>query len=316
MNRSFLLLLAAATLVLAQDQPPGGGWRRAGDTPPAAPQAVPPPAAADPEPVDSSDGFGQPAPQNRPAYGLPPELTVKPGTYLTVRIGQMLSSDRNQPGDTFVASLAQPVVVDGVVLANRNQLLYGRVVEAERARSSRPSRLGLELTSMTLADGSQVPIHSQLAAQQGGRLPTDVQVGTVATTTAVGAAIGAAADWGRGAAVGAGVGAVAGLAGVMLTRNRPTVIYPETAVTFAVSAPIAVSTANAPHAFRYVGPEDYNRPPVRTGLAPRPRMAPAPYPYPGYAPYAYPPYYGGVSVVIGPRWGYGWGRGRYGRWWW
>ena len=147
-------------------------------------------------------------------------------------------------------------------------------------------------------------------------MPTGQLVGTVATTTAVGAAIGSAADWGRGAAIGAGAGALAGVAGVMLTRNRPTEVYPETALTFAVQAPIVVSTANA-HAFRYVGPEDYNHPPQ---LAPRPtRVVAAPYPayYPAY-PYPYPYYGSGIYVGIGPRWGgyygrgYGWGRGR--RW--
>lgn len=312
MHRTLLLIFAAAAIAFAQ--PPTGGWRRAGDPPPPVG-----PAAADPEPVDRSDAFGQPAagqqpPADRPAYGLPAQLTLQPGTYLTVRLNQTLSSDRNHPGEGFVGSLAQPIVVDGVVLAYRNQLVYGRIVEAERARSDRPSRLGLELTSLTLADGAQTPIRSQLVVNRGGTMPTEVQVGTVATTTATGAAIGAMAGWGRGAAIGAGVGAIAGLAGVMLTRNRPTVLYPESALTFAVLEPLTVSTANAPHAFRYVGPEDYNQP----DLQPRPRVARTP--YPAY----YPPYYSGVSIVIGRPWGYGgWGYGGYtrygygrrGRWW-
>jgi hypothetical protein len=322
MTRTLFLLFTAAAFALAQ--PPTGGWRRAGDT-----QQPPVSPPGDPEPVDRSDAFGQPAanqqpPENRPRYGLPPELTLRPGTYLTVRLNQTLSSDKNRPGDTFVGSLAQPIVVDGVVVAHRNQLVYGRVADAERARSSRPSRLGLELTSATLADGSQVPIRSHLAGLQGGTMPTDAQVATVATTTAAGAAIGAMADWGRGAAIGAGVGAMAGLAGVMMTRNRPTILYPEAALTFAVLEPLTISTGNAPHAFRFVGPEDYNQPPARAGLQPRPRVAAAP--YPAY----YPPYFGGVSVIIGRPWGWGgwgyggryggygryggWGRGR-GRWW-
>src|SRR4051795_2291179 len=137
MTRSLLLLLAACGLIFAQDQPSTGGWRRAGDRPPqpapAATVPAPPSQVAkgqDPEPVDRSDSFGQPAqagpqqgpqefpqeappqgpPQqssmNRPAYGLPPDVTLRPGTYVTVRIEQPLSSDRNQAGDTFVASLA------------------------------------------------------------------------------------------------------------------------------------------------------------------------------------------------------------------
>jgi hypothetical protein len=235
---------------------------------------------------------------------------------VTVRIGQPLSSDRNQPGDTFVASLAQPVVVDGIVVAQRNQMVYGRVAEAEHSHADQPSRLALELTNMTLADGTQVPIRSQLVGRQGGTTPTGQQVGTVATTTAVGAMIGAVAGWGTGAAIGAGVGAAAGITGVLMTRNHATVVYPETALTFAISAPVPIETARAPQAFRYVGPEDYSHAPVNAELQRRPVAGPYPYgyyaPYPYYGPYyygGYYPYYGGFGVVVGR--GYGWGRGGY-----
>jgi len=342
MNRYALLLLAASGLVFAQD-PNSGGWRRVGDRPPAqAPAASP--QGQDPEPVDRSDAYGQPVQQSAPpvqadrdaypqqgpqqgpppqasmrqSYGVPPEITVRPGTYMTVRIDQPLSSDHNQPGDTFVASLAQPLVVDGVVVANRNQAVYGRVAEAQKAHSDRPSRLALELTSVTLADGTQLPLRSQLVNRQGTSTPAGQQVGTVAATTGIGAVIGGAAGYGTGAAVGAGVGAVAGIAGVLLTRNHPTVVYPETALTFAVEAPVTISTARAPQAFRYVGAEDYTQaPPLNGDLRRRP--APGPYGYYAPAPYAYPyygygygyPYYGGFSVVIGR--GYGYGRGYYGR---
>lgn len=337
MNRYALLLLAASGLVFAQD-PSSGAWRRVGDRPPAPPAAsqTAPPPAQDPEAVDRSDAYGQPVPYQsapqmqaerqdpqqlpppasaRPAYGMPNQITVQPGTYITVRLGQALSSDHNQPGDTFVASLAQPLVVDGIVVANRNQTVYGRVAEAEKAHADRPSRLLLELTSVTLADGTQIPIRSQLVNRQGGRTPAGDQVGTVAATTGVGAVIGGVAAGGAGAAAGAGIGAVAGIAGVLLTRNHPTVVYPETALTFAIQAPVTVAIARAPQAFRYVGPEDYTQaPPMNGGLRPRP--APGPYGYYAPGPYAYPypypyygyPYYGGFSVVIGRGYGYGWGR--------
>jgi hypothetical protein len=330
MNRYALLFLAASGLVFAQD-PASGGWRRVGDRPQAqAPAASP--QGQDPEPVDRSDAYGQPVQQsappvqadrdaypqqgpNRPSYGVPPEITVRPGTYMTVRLEQPLSSDRNQPGDTFVASLAQPLVVDGVVVANRNQTVYGRVAEADKAHSDRPSRLALELTSVTLADGTQLPLRSQLVNRQGGRTPTGEQVGTVAATTGIGAVIGGAAGYGTGAAVGAGVGAVAGIAGVLLTRNHPTVVYPETALTFAVEAPMTISTARAPQAFRYVGAEDYTQAPPLNGELRR-RPAPGPYGYYAPAPYYYGygyPYYGGFGIVIGRGYGYGYGRGYYGR---
>jgi len=335
-SRVILVLLAASSLALAQDpsqsgtQPstaPNGGWRRAADSPP-----VPVAAAQEPTPPASgSDAYGQPPqaappaarpPQSqppanrRPAYGLPAELTLRPGTFVTVRTNQPLSSDRNQPGDPFSVTLEQPVVVDGVVIAQRGQTMYGRVAETEKAHGGKPSRLGLELTSMTLADGTQVPVRTQLVARQGTTTPAGVQAGTVATTTAVGASIGAAADWGTGAAVGAGAGAAAGIIGVLLTRNHPTVLYPETPLTFRVETPVTVSTTRAPQAFRYVGPEEYNRP-VQARIQPRPGP-PAYYGYgygPGYYPYYpyYPYYWGpGVSVYWGP--GFFYGRGWYRRW--
>ena len=356
-----VLLLAASGLVLAQQpqppappQPPSGGWRRVGDPPPPPSTSSQPPVtqSQDPsEPVDRSDAYGQPAqgqqqnppanpqlgpppapprdrPGYRPAYGLPPELTLKPGTFVTIRTNQPLSSDHNQPGDTFSGTLLQPVVVDGVVVAQRFGAVYGRVAEAQKAHGSNSSRLGLELTSLTLADGTQVQLRTQLVARQGTTTPAGVQAGTVVGTTAVGAAVGAAADYGRGAAIGAGAGAAAGIVGVLLTRNHPTVLYPETALTFQVEAPVTINTARAPQAYRYVGPED-NRPPVQTGMGPGPGPRPvAPgYSYgpgygpgyapgygpgygPGYAPYPYySPYYYGPSVVVGWGPGFFYGRG-------
>lgn len=252
-----------------------------------------------------------------PNYGapIPAHLTIKPGTYITVHVNQWLSSDKNKAGDTFTASLAQPLIVDGVVVAERGQTVGGHVTEAQKAgRVEGTSRLGVQVTDVTLADGQTVPIQSQMIARNG---PTSVgrDVGAVAGTTALGAAIGAGVDWGRGAAIGAGAGAAAGLLGVLLTRGHPTVIYPESVLTFRIEAPVDISTEHAPQAFRYVQDQDYGRP-VSQGPAPRPGYggygappaygyaAPAPYypyAYPGYG-YGYPyPYFGGLYIGVGPR---------------
>jgi hypothetical protein len=325
-----LILLTASGVALAQSST---GWRRAGDPAPA-PVTADSRQAQNPEPIAPSDQYGQPvpavadrqdppapvpqandrlAPARRPAYGLPAELTVKPGTFVTVRVNQMLTSARSQVGDTFTATLTQPLVVDGVVVANRGQTVYGRVAEVEKQHSDKPSRLKLELTGVTLADGTQAPLHSQLVARQGGQTPAGVQAGTIVGTTAMGAAVGGAADWGRGAAIGAGAGAAAGIVGVLLTRNHPTVVYPETALTFDITSPVTVSTTRAPQAFRYVGPEDYDRPAPQLSAQPRP-AGPRAYSYgTGYYPYyAYPyyPYYWGPSFGMGVVFG----GGRWGRW--
>jgi hypothetical protein len=322
------------------------------------PVSAPPPPPGDPnvnpQPAYGQPAYGQPQPgYQQPAYGygqqsnqgggpiqgypapppnqqqsyppVPASLSVPAGTYLTVRINQLLSSDKNQQGDAFSASLVKPLVINGVVVAEPGQTLGGRVTEAVKAgRIEGVARLGVQLTDLTLVDGQQIPIHSSLISRSG---PTSVgrDAGAIAGTTALGAAVGAAADWGRGAAIGAGAGAAVGIIGVLVTRGHPSVLYPEQILTFRIEAPLAISTTTSPQAFRYVQPGEYDRPeygaqpPPQMGYyagAPYPAVAPAPYygypyPYYGYG-YGYPYYWGpGVSLYLGGRY---WGgyRGYYG----
>ena len=284
---------------------------------------------------------GTPPPNYGPNYGpnnapppVPAQLTIKQGTYVIVRINQWLSSDHNHQGDTFTATLEQPLVVDGVVVAPRGSTVLGTVTEAQKAgRVEGTSRLAVQLTALTLADGQQVSIQSQMINHNG---PTSVGRDTAAVggTTALGAIIGAGAAGGQGAAIGAGAGAAAGIIGVLLTRGRPTLIYPESVMNFQIQAPVTFSTEHSPQAFQNVdtqpsyGPQPYlsQRQPAGPygagpygagpggygagpyGAAPPPPPAypyaygyPAPYPYA----YGYPyPYYGGFGVFIGPRFGY------------
>jgi hypothetical protein len=342
-----LNLFTGSALLVAQ-APQNGGWRRFNDPPPApAPQtqpAAPDVRDQDPtQPVTRADSYGQPPQEQQvqqeqgqqpqqpqpqrsvrppaavPHYGLPATLTIKPGTFVTVRVNQELSSDRNQQGDVFSASLTQPIVVDGVVVAQRGQSVMGRVAEAVKAgRASGTSRLALQLTGLTLADGTQANVQSQLV-NRNGETSVGRDVGAVATTTAVGAGIGAAADWGRGAAIGAGAGATAGIVGVLLTRGHPTVVYPETLLTFRVDTPVNIDLTRAPQAFRFVGPDEYDHP-VQTTVARRPAPRPyyTPYPYYGGYPYGYGGYYGyGYPYAYGPTFGIGiyGGGGRWGRRW-
>jgi hypothetical protein len=321
-----LSFFAVAGMAAAQDQAPRP-WRSVNEPPPDAvdqgsgPQEPPPVYAQQApnysqQPPNYSQQPGYP-PQNYPPqtndnYNVPARLTIKPGTFVTVRVNQWLSSDRNQQGDAFTATLEQPLVVDGVVVAQRGQTVSGRVTDAVKAgRVEGTSRLGLELTDLTFVDGQQLPIRSQMI-NRNGSTSTGRDAAAIGTTTALGAIIGAGADYGRGAAIGAGAGAAAGIIGVLLTRGRPSVIYPESVLTFRIDAPVTVATDRAPQAFRYADAQDYRREPA---ISSRPPMRPAPgpgyaaAPYPPYG-YGYPaPYYSGFSLYVGPSYGYFYGRG-------
>lgn len=223
--------------------------------------------------------------QNAPVTS--PPLTMRSGTALTVRLNQPLSSDHNQVGDVFSASLDQPVIVLGIVVAHRGQTVVGHVVEAKKAgKVHGVSRLGITLTDLTLVDGQTVSIQSQLLVQKGST-SKGRDAAAIAGIAGAGAAIGAAFDGGTGAAVGAAAGAVAGTIGVLLTRGNPTIIAPETLLTFQVTTPVKIETSYAPQAFRFAYFSDCPQVQVQQQQA---SAYPAPPPYP-YYPYAPPPYY-------------------------
>jgi len=222
-----------------------------------------------------------------------------------VRLNEPLSSDHNHAGDSFTATLDQPIVMNGWVVARRGETIVGSVISAKKAgRVKGVSELGLELTEITVVDGQQIPITTELWNGSAGT-SHGADAGSIATTTGVGTIIGAAANGGTGAGVGAGAGALAGIGLVLLTRGKPTVLGPESALSFRLKTPLTVSTENSKQAFLPVGSDDYNSSP---SLRHRGNMYPAGYP---------PPYYAGCGLYWGcaPYYGYGPYVGFYGGYW-
>ncbi len=348
------LALSLSGLAFAQqEQPP-----QQADPPPQSQQAQPPQQAAQPpqsqqaqpqdqqapqqqdsnRPPTSVDRVPQNAPQSRqqnpPQYSpqnppppngpedqyVPPPalLAIPSGTVLIMRLNEPLSSDRNQVGDQFSGVLEQPIVVNGWVVARRGQVVMGQVKSVQKAgRVKGVSQLGVELTNMTLVNGEQAPILTELWKGAGGT-SHGADAATIGGSTALGAIIGSAADWGRGAAIGAGAGAAAGIGAVLLTRGRPTILEPESQLSFRLVDPVKVDTTHSEQAFLPVSQEDFGG----GGRGDRPRLRYGAGYYGGYGPYApcgysYPCYYG--PGFVGVYSGFGWwgpryyGRGFYGR---
>jgi len=256
-----------------------------------------------------------PEPPAQPAQPIPSTLTVPAGTVLIIRTTDFLSTDHNQIGDQFTAVLDQPLVVNGWVVARRGQTIIGKVKDVRKAgRIKGTSELGVELTDITIVDGRQLPILTELWKGSGGTSHGQ-DAGTIVGTTGVGAAIGAAADWGTGAAIGAGAGLVAGIGAVLLTRGHPTVVPPETQLNFRLVDPVKIDTTQSQQAFLPFTQEDVNS--GRFERRGPPRFAGGAYPGPYAYPYGYPygyygPYYGYPYVGF-----YGfYGRGYYGHYGW
>ena len=227
------------------------------------------------------------------AEEVPGTITIPAGKVIFIRLNEPLSSDHSHAGEGFTASLDQPIVVNGWVVARRGETVVGTVTSAKKAgRVKGVSQLGLELTDLTVVDGQQLPLVTELWNGSAGT-SHGTDAAAIATTTGVGTIIGAAANGGEGAGIGAGAGAAAGIAAVLLTRGKPTVLGPEARLSFRIKEPVTISTENSSQAFQPVGSNDYN-----AGRSPRQR--PNGYAGGGY-PVAYPPYYAGCS----PYWGCG-----------
>jgi hypothetical protein len=262
------------------------------------------------------DQESAPQAQGNSSQPVPPEtLTIPAGTVVRVRIDEWISTDRNVTGDSFSANLDQPLVVNGWVVARRGQAETGRVSLVKKGgHGNGSSQLGLDLPDLTLVDGQQLPLQTELfqtsAGSSAGR-----NAATVGTTAGIGALIGAVAGGGTGAAIGAGIGAGAGIAGVMSTPGKPTVVSPETVLSFRLQNPVTISTTNSQFAFQPVSQSDLdsrpreNRPQMRRPAPPRYYGYPYAYGYPGYG-YGYPyGWYPGPVIGFGYYGGYGRFRG-------
>jgi len=167
----------------------------------------------------------------------PEPIVVPSGTALVVTVDQALSSKNSQTGQTFLATLAQPVTVEGKAAIPKGSSVTGTVVTAkEKGKIKGEGQLALALTSITIR-GHNYSI-------QTGTLDSTVKgkgKRTAVTTgggAAGGALIGGIAGGGKGAGIGALVGAGAGFVGGALTGNKQIEIPAESPLTFTLAKSI------------------------------------------------------------------------------
>jgi hypothetical protein len=204
-------------------------------------EAPPAPIAA---PVIVPDAATEPVPpaaEPKPEFQQPRSVTIAAGTILDIRLGETISTERTRPGDAFAATLDGPLVVDGLVIAEKGARATGRVVDAlEAGRVKGLARLSLELTSLLLSDGQKIGLRTARFDKEGPSSKTE-DGEKIGIGAAIGAAIGAIAGGGKGAAIGAASGGAAGGGVVAATRGKPAVLQAETEISFRVEQPITIT---------------------------------------------------------------------------
>lgn len=172
------------------------------------------------------------------------EVRVPAGTRLVVRMISSISSKTNHVGDTFTASLEEPLQVNGKVVAPKGTRVYGKLEQVKSAGKIKgQSELRLALTGIEI-NGASHPIVTgdyEVHGKSRGK-DTAKKVGIGA---AIGGVIGAIAGGGKGAAIGAGVGAGAGTAAQVLTHGQQINVPSETVLDFTIQQPAMLPVANS-----------------------------------------------------------------------
>ncbi len=162
-------------------------------------------------------------------------IVVPAGTVLTVRLGQAVGSKISETGQSFSATLAEPVTVGGETAIAKGATASGTVVDAKPLGRFKGGAV-LQLKLDSVAD-LPVETSSVVRTEKGKGKRTAALVGGGA---GLGAIIGGLAGGGKGAAIGALAGAVAGTAGTAYTGNKDIVLPAESAVSFKLEKELTI----------------------------------------------------------------------------
>jgi len=191
---------------------------------------APPPAAAKP-------AAAQPQAALKPA-AAPKPITVPAGTKLNIRLVQGIDVDASEAGQTFKATVDDPVMMGGSIVIPRGATAVVQAAKVEQSGKMKGSdKITLKLNSISFG-GKAYPITTEYVESKGsgeGKKTTR----KVAGGAGLGAVVGGIAGGGSGAAIGAAVGAAGGA--IMSASGEEHLKLPsETRLTFQLSTAVNI----------------------------------------------------------------------------
>lgn len=166
-------------------------------------------------------------------------VTAPEGTILRVRTTSTVSTRVNHVGEMVRASLEDPLVMDGFVLAPRGSEVTLMVADSNKGgRVKGRAHLALRMVGINAGGEDKNVRTNTLWYQARGTKKKDFA--KIGAGSGIGAGIGAIAGGGVGAAIGAGAGAGAGGVLVLTTRGDPAVVPAESVLQFRLTEPLIV----------------------------------------------------------------------------
>ena len=115
-----------------------------------------------------------------PALGFGDEIKLSGGTAIVLVTSNSFSSDNISVGETITASVATPVVVNGITVIDSGALATGVVSRAEDSGMvGQSGKISLEFNSVLAVDGTLVPIVATKTIEEESEVAGTVVVSTL-----------------------------------------------------------------------------------------------------------------------------------------
>jgi hypothetical protein len=190
-----------------------------------------------------------PAPAPPPPPPPPQKVTIPAGTTLAVRLVDTIDSEKNQPGETFHATLNSPLAAEGDVAIPAGYDVEGHIVDVKSAgKFAGQSLLVLQLDRVTVGGKSYSLQTDQYKRQGSSRGKNTAE--KVGAGAAIGAIIGGLAGGGKGAGIGAAAGGGLGGGVQAATKGQQIKLPSETVLNFTLQNPLIVIPAQSPDSGR------------------------------------------------------------------
>jgi hypothetical protein len=196
--------------------------------------------AAEPAPPPRRDRDNVFRPDSASATAAPEAgIELPQGTVFTVRMIDPVDSQVNRTGETFRASIDEPVVVGSdQVIPRGSDVVVKLVDDKQSGKITGRTELTLDLVSVTV-NGRTIDVNTQ-AVTRASSSRTGRSEKVIGGTAVLGTIIGAIAGGGKGAAIGAVSGAGVGTAAEVATKGQRVHIPSETRLTFTLEYPVRI----------------------------------------------------------------------------
>jgi len=176
-----------------------------------------------------------------PPAPLYEELVVAADSVIGLQLESPVTSEKAQVEDSVVARVTRDVKVGDRVAIPAGAKALGEVTLVERGGKLRErARLGVKFTSVVLADGTRLPLHTETIFREGDP-PGRESAAKIGGGAIGGAIIGGILGGAKGAAIGGSIGAGAGTTAVVAGDRNHATLSAGTLLTVRIEDPVTVT---------------------------------------------------------------------------